>query len=76
MLLEKISQPLDNDAKKIGWARSLYIFRRGLESFCGYLDGVGNQYALLSDAGGGAKITFGDDELPALSRVAGVAVPL
>jgi hypothetical protein len=78
MLLEKIAGIPDTrgETAKVGWARPLYLFRRGLESFCGYLDRVGNQYALLSDAGGGAKITFGVDDLPALSRVAGVAVPL
>jgi hypothetical protein len=78
MLLEKnLGIPdMRGETAKVGWARSLYLFRRGLESFCGYLDRVGNQYALLSDADGGAKITFGDDELSALSRVAGVAVPL
>jgi hypothetical protein len=77
MLLEKPLGIPDTRAEtaKIGWARSLYLFRRGLENFYGYLDKAGDQYALLSDTGGAAKITFGEDQLFALSRVAGIAVP-
>jgi hypothetical protein len=78
MLLERILGIPDTRAEtaKAGWARSLYLFRRGMQNFCGYLERAGNQYALLSDAGGTAKITFGDDQLLALSRVAGIAVPV
>jgi hypothetical protein len=79
MLLEKTPKVPDtqSDNRKAGWSRPLYVLRRGLEIFCGYLERDGNQYALLlSSASGGIKIAFRGDELPSLSRVAGVAVPV
>jgi hypothetical protein len=79
MLLEKIPKILDtrSDRRKTGWSRPLYMLRRGLQTFCGYLEGEGNQYALLSSNHGGVvKIAFRGDELPSLSRIAGVAVPV
>jgi hypothetical protein len=47
-----------------------------MKHFRGYLEREGNQYVLLSDAGIEAKIAFRADELPSLSRVAGIAVPV
>jgi hypothetical protein len=78
MLLEKGASPTDiRSDRKAGWSRPLYVLRRGLETFCGYLDKEGGTYALLSDTyGGGLKVSFRADELPSLSRVAGVAVPV
>lgn len=79
MFLEKIPKNPDtrSDRGKLGWSRPLYVLRRGLRSFCGYLEREGNQYALLSNSSsGGVKIAFGADELSSLSRVAGVAVPV
>jgi hypothetical protein len=78
MLLEKISVPPDthNDIKKIGWARSLYMFRKGMESFCGYLEREGSRCVLLSDLSSGPMVAFGEDEFSSLSRVAGIAVPV
>ncbi len=79
MLLEKTPRIPDtqSDRRKTGWSRPLYVFRRELQAFCGYLEREGNQYALLSNSSsGGAKIAFRDHELSSLSRVAGVAVPV
>jgi hypothetical protein len=47
-----------------------------MKHFCGYIEREGNQYVLLSDADGEAKIVFRADELSSLSRVVGVAVPV
>lgn len=79
MLLEKIPRIPDtrSDRKKTGWSRPLYVLRRGLYTFCGYLESDSNQYALLSNSHiGGVKVAFRADELPSLNRVAGVAVPV
>lgn len=79
MLLEKIPQVPDtgSDRRKLGWSRPLYVLRRGLEIVCGYLEREGNQYALLSNSiSDGVKVAFRAEELPSLSRVAGVAVPV
>jgi hypothetical protein len=79
MLLENISKTPDtrSERNKTGWLRTLYLLRRGLQTFCGYLEREGNEYALLSSSyRGGVKVTFRDDEFPSLSRVAGVAVPV
>jgi hypothetical protein len=79
MLLETIPKIPDtrSDGGKAGWSRPLYVFRRGLQTFCGYLEREGNQCALLSsNYSGGVKVAFRDDELPSLRRVAGVAVPV
>jgi hypothetical protein len=79
MLLEKIPKIPDtrNDKRKSGWSRPLYILRRGVQTLCGYLERDADQYALLSNSfSGEVKTAFGRDELPSLSRVAGVAVPV
>jgi hypothetical protein len=65
-----------SEVTKTGWSRPLYVLRKGMKHICGYLEREGNQYVLLSDAAGEAKIAFRADELPSLSRVAGVAVPV
>jgi hypothetical protein len=64
------------EVTKTGWSRPLYMLRKGMQHFCGYIERDGNQYVLLSDAGGEAKIAFRADELSSLSRVVGVAVPV
>lgn len=78
MLIEKSSVFPDvrDDVKKTGWTRSLYMFRRGMETFCGYLEREADRYVLLSELSGVPKIAFGKDELSSLSRVAGIAVPV
>jgi hypothetical protein len=65
-----------SEVTKTGWSRPLYVLRRETKHFCGYLDRDSNQYVLLSNAGGEAKIAFGEDELSSLNRVAGIAVPV
>lgn len=78
MLLEKTPAIPDtnSEVKKTGWSRSLYVLRKGMKHFCGYLEREGDQCALLSDTGSGAKIAFRVDEVSSLRRVAGVAVPV
>jgi hypothetical protein len=79
IVLEKISKTPDtrSDARKTGWSRPLYALRRGAKIFCGYLERDGPQFALFSDARKPEQtITFRPVELPQLSRVAGVAVPV
>jgi hypothetical protein len=79
MLLEKLPEIPDtrSDDEKTGWSRPLYVLRRGLQTFCGYLERQGSQYALYSNrANAGTEVAFGSDELSSLSRVAGVAVPV
>jgi hypothetical protein len=78
MLLEE-TPALPNtrsEAAKTGWARPLYVLRRGMESLCGYIEREGNQCVLHPDASEKMRISFGEDELSSLSRVAGVAVPV
>lgn len=65
-----------SDVTKTGWSRPLYVLRKGVKTFCGYLDRNGNQYALHTVAGGDAQIFFRVDELRSLRRVVGIAVPL
>jgi hypothetical protein len=65
-----------SEVTKTGWSRPLYMLRKGMKRFCGYVEREGNQYVLLSDADGEAKIAFRADELSSLSRVVGVAVPV
>jgi hypothetical protein len=65
-----------SEVTKTGWSRPLYMLRKEMKHFCGYIEREGNQYVLHSDAGGEAKITFRADELSSLSRVVGVAVPV
>jgi hypothetical protein len=77
VLLEKAPAIPDrhSEVTKTGWSRPLYVLRKGMTHFCGYLEREGDQYALLSEAGA-AKTAFRADDLPSLSRVAGVAVPV
>jgi hypothetical protein len=78
-LLEKTPAIPDvrSELRKSGWSRPIYVLRTGLQIVLGHLEGKGNEYALLSDtSGGGAKATLRADELPKLSRLAGVAVPV
>jgi hypothetical protein len=66
-----------SDRGSVGWSRPLYVLRRGFEMFCGYLGREGDRYALLSNTNGGDEmVAFRADELPLLSRVSGVAVPV
>jgi hypothetical protein len=79
MLLEKLPAIPDtrSDAGKKGWSRPIYVFRRGVEILCGYLERDGNHFALLSNnREGGVKVTFHPDELRNVSRVSGVAIPI
>lgn len=78
MLLEKTSGAPDthNEATKTGWTRPLYILRRSMKSFCGYLESEGDRYVLRPDGSRMAETVFGTDELSSLSRVAGIAVPV
>ena len=78
VLLEKATAIPErrSEVTKTGWSRQLYLLRKGMKHFRGYLEREGNQYVLLSDAGIEAKIAFRADELPSLSRVAGIAVPV
>jgi hypothetical protein len=79
MLLEEIPKIPDtqSEGRTRGWSRPLYVLRRGLETFCGYLEREGNQFALLSNSySGGVRVAFRAEELPSLNRVAGVAVPV
>lgn len=78
LLLEEIPSVPDarRDRMKTGWSRPIYVLRRGLEIAYGYLERDGNQFALLSGLSGAVKASFPAEELPHLSRVAGVAVPV
>lgn len=79
MLLEKLPTIPDtrSDGSKKGWSRPIYVFRRGVEILCGYLEREGNRFALLSNSdAGSAKVTVHSDELRDLSRVCGIAVPV
>ena len=78
LLLEEIPSIPDTRAEKVrsGWSRPIYVFRRGLEVVCGYLEKDGNQYALLSGSEVGIRASFRTEELSQLSRVVGVAVPI
>lgn len=79
MVLERMSGTPDTggDARKAGWSRPLYVLRKGAETFCGYLERDSHQFALLHDTRKAERtISFRSEELPQLSRVAGVAVPV
>ena len=79
IVLEKISKIPDtrSDASKTGWSRPLYALQRGAKTFCGYLERDGPYFALFSDARKPEQIIiFRPLELPQLSRVVGVAVPV
>jgi hypothetical protein len=79
MVLEPLASPPNaaGDWKKTGWRRPLYVLRRGLDILAGYLEQDGAQYALLTSTQDmTTRMTVGGGELSALSRVAGVAVPV
>jgi hypothetical protein len=79
MLLEKLPVVPDtrSEGSKRGWSRPLYVFRRGVEVFCGYLEREGNRFSLLTNTqDGSAKVTFHPEELNHVGRVCGVAVPI
>jgi hypothetical protein len=71
-----VTPAIEGDITKTGWSRPLYVFRKGIKLFCGYLEREGAQYALLTTAAGGAQISLRADELKSLCRVAGIAVPV
>ena len=77
VLLEKLPTIPDirNDRRRAGWSRPMYLFRRGLDVFLGFLERESNQFAILSGTQGDEiKISFGADDSALLSRIAGVAV--
>jgi hypothetical protein len=79
MLLEKLPAIPDarSDGNKKGWSRPIYVFRRGVEIFCGYLEREGNRFALLtSNQEESVKVALHPDEFRDVSRVCGVAVPV
>jgi len=79
LLLENLPSIPDtrSDGSKNGWSRPIYVFRRGAEVLCGYLEREGNRFVLLTNTPEGtAKLIFHPDELRNVSRVCGVAVPL
>lgn len=79
LLLERLATAPDthSDATKRGWSRPFYVFRRGLKMFYGYLQRDGNCYTLLTHPSeANSRVTFRHDELHALSRVCGIAVPV
>jgi hypothetical protein len=78
LLLEGIASVPDtrSERTKSGWSRPMYVFRKGFEIACGFLERDGNQFALLSGADGPIHTSFRAEALSQLSRVAGVAVPV
>ncbi len=79
LLLEQLTAMPDtrSDWNKKGWSRPLYVLRRGIETFCGYLERDGNRFALLTNhQEGNARIVFDPEELGNFGRVSGVAVPV
>jgi hypothetical protein len=78
LLLEDIPSVPDSgtEREKFGWSRPIYVFRKGFEIVCGFLERDGNHFALLSGVNGRVKTAFHTEDLAQLSRVAGVAVPV
>jgi hypothetical protein len=78
LLLDEVPSVPDarTEKTKFGWSRPIYVFRRGFEIVCGFLERDGNHFALLSGADGRVKTAFREEDLPQLSRVTGVAVPV
>jgi hypothetical protein len=78
LLLEEITSVPDarSERTKSGWSRPMYVFQKGFEIACGFLERDGSQFALLSGADGAIDISFRADALSQLRRVAGVAVPV
>ena len=68
---------LQDDARKQGWSRPIYLLRRGVESLLGYLGRDGDRFVLLTGDKTDDVITiFGPSELCQLSRVSGVLIPV
>ena len=78
LLLDEIPTVPDARAEKTktGWSRQIYVFRRGFEIVCGFLERDGNHFALLAGADGRVKTAFREEDLSQLSRVTGIAVPV
>jgi hypothetical protein len=79
MVLEPLVNPPNTagDWNKMGWRRSLYVFRKGLDVLTGYLEQEGAQHVLLTPTQNvTTKIIIDNSDLSALSRVTGVAVPV
>ncbi|HEX4650349.1 MAG TPA: hypothetical protein VH250_02485 [Granulicella sp.] len=79
MLLEKLPAIPDtrSDASKKGWSRPIYVFRKGVEFLCDYLEREGNRFALLTNSQEGSmKTMLHPEELHHVSRVCSVAVPV
>jgi hypothetical protein len=78
VVLEAAPATLDlrDEASKTGWSRPIYVLRKGMKAFCGYLERDGSRYGLHTASGTDAQITFHAGELRSLRRIAGVAVPL
>jgi hypothetical protein len=79
MLLEKLPAIPDtrSDGSKKGWSRPIYVFRRGVEFLCGYLEREGSRFALLTNSQEGTtKMMLLPEELHHVSRVCGIAVPV
>lgn len=79
MLLEKTANEPDLNAQRklSGWSRSIYVWQRGMEIICGYLEGQDKGYAIVSgpyDRIG--RVSFRKEDLSRVRRVAGVAVPV
>lgn len=78
ILLEKLppGHNLPKNHEK-GWSRSMYAFRKGKELLVGYLERVGDEYALRPDLQEGiSPVRVGRDDFTYLNRIAGVAVPV
>jgi hypothetical protein len=68
---------VQNEQKKAGWSRPIYVLRRGFNIICGYLEKDGAGYALLSSVHGyGSKTTLAKDELKDLWRASCVFIPV
>jgi hypothetical protein len=79
MFLEKAPAISDvqSEQRKTGWSRPIYVFRRGFNIICGYLERDGAKYALLSSVRGhGSKTTLAKDELKDLWRASCVLIPV
>ena len=79
MLLEEVSTVPDtwSDSSKKGWARPLYVLRRGFETAFGYLVRDGNEYALMrNDDATSTKTIVRRNDLSNLRRVCGALIPV
>ena len=68
----------EDERRRSGWSRPLYALKRGLQFYCGYLEQDGDKFALVSGPAGDddMQASFDWNELPALTRIAGIAVPI